>query len=92
MKTEERMGDFEKIADKVLSEDDSEIKKRMTDFEAVPKEAEERKGDSILPFGLKRYKTCPSCSEFMEIHKIEAGKAIYRCKSCHNEIDQVIEG
>jgi len=92
MKIEDRMGDFEKVADKVLAKDDKEVKERMTDFEAVTKGKEHDKGDSTLPFGLKRYKTCPECGEFMEIHKIEEGKAIYRCKNCEKEIHQEIEG
>lgn len=91
MKIEDRMGDFEKVADKLPTQDDAVIKTRMMDFEVVSREKEQYKGDSTLPYGLKRYKECPSCGEFMEIHKIEERKAVYRCKSCEKEVSQSID-
>ena len=89
MKIESRMDEFEKIADKKPVED---VKKRMAEFEQVDRTISSASSDkeSTLPFGLKRYKTCPYCGEIMEIHEISSQKAVYRCKTCHKESIQEI--
>lgn len=81
MNVESRMDEFEKVSHKATKQD---IKERMGEFDPVDKVQKQltKEKSSTLPYGLKRYKTCPHCGEFMEIHELKETEAIYICKSC----------
>ena len=56
----------------------------MESFETVQKVARPSIKDKsgTLPYGYKRYKTCPHCGEIMEIYELKEAEAIYICKDC----------
>ena len=81
MSIESRMDEFKKVPHKEVKQD---IDGRMEGFEAVYKgqKQEPKEKNSTLPYGYKRYKTCPHCGEIMEIHELKETEAIYICKDC----------
>lgn len=90
MNIEKRMAEFEKVANKESSND---VKGRMSDFQKVEKCKQNKDTDkaSTLPFGIKRYRTCPICDEMMEIDEIKKNGVIYYCKTCNKYINMDIE-
>lgn len=89
MKIQDRMDEFEKVADKKIV---PHTEQRMADFDKVEKETNKEtnketiKHKDNLPYGIKRYKTCPKCGEIMEIYSIEDKKAIYNCHYCGHKM------
>ncbi len=83
MSIEKRMQDFEKVSEKHLDAED--VSKRMEGFEKVPADTKHISHDKTgsLPYGLKRFRPCPYCGEFMEIQEFIADGATYLCGSCH---------
>lgn len=83
MSIEKRMQDFQKVSDKNFAPED--VSKRMEDFDKVKESVQPQKEDKTgnLPYGFKRYRPCPKCSEIMEIQELIADKATYVCGSCH---------
>lgn len=81
MSIESRMDEFEKVSHKTTEQD---VKERMEEFDPVDKVQKKltKEKTSTLPYGLKRYKTCPHCGEFMEIHELKETEATYLCKNC----------
>lgn len=90
MGIESRMDGFKKVGSKEYVED---VQERMKDFEEVDRHKghEIEYKQSTLPFGLKKYKNCPHCGEFMEIEAIETKEVIYRCKHCKAQVVQEID-
>lgn len=82
MSIEARMEEFEKVSDKEQIQD---VSSRMAEFKTVDKQQKRLSEEkySTLPYGIKRYKTCPQCDEIMEIYEIKGSHTIYKCKSCH---------
>ena len=68
------------------------IESRMDEFEPVDKghTLPTKEKTSTLPYGVKRFKTCPSCGEFMEIHELKGEEAIYHCHTCDKNISILI--
>lgn len=85
MSIETRMDEFEKVSNKEQPQD---VSNRMAEFEAVDKYQKKLSKEkySTLPYGIKRYKTCPQCDEIMEIHEIKGANVIYKCKTCHQNM------
>ncbi|WP_069999671.1 hypothetical protein [Cellulosilyticum sp. I15G10I2] len=83
MSIEKRMQDFEKVSEKNLTSED--VSKRMAEFDKVASETKHHSNDKTgsLPYGLKRYRPCPQCGEFMEIQEFAADAATYLCSTCH---------
>ena len=81
MSIEKRMQDFEKVSEKQTASED--VSKRMDEFDKVA-ESKQASGDKTgaLPYGLKRFRPCPHCGEFMEIQEYITGGASYLCKAC----------
>lgn len=90
MNIEKRMAEFEKVANKESSDD---IKGRMEEFQKVEKYEKNKVIDkaSTLPFGIKRYRTCPTCDEMMEIDEIKKDVIIYYCKTCNKYVNIQLE-
>lgn len=88
MSIEKRMQDFEKVSQKQEGVED--VPKRMAEFDKVPgasKQVSHEKTGS-LPFGLKRYRPCPYCGEFMEIQEVIKDEATYLCDAC-NKVSKI---
>ncbi|MDF2612335.1 MAG: hypothetical protein K0S71_121 [Clostridia bacterium] len=83
MSIEKRMQDFEKVSEKQFAAED--VSKRMEEFDKVTADKKRLSNDKTgaLPYGLKRYRPCPHCGEFMEIQEVMADGANYLCSSCH---------
>lgn len=87
MNVESRMDEFEKVSHKATNQD---VEGRMDEFKTADKTQKhliKEKSSSTLPYGLKRYKTCPNCGEFMEIDELKETEAIYSCKSCKQKMN-----
>lgn len=89
MSIESRMDEFERVSNKKLIQDVPEC---MDEFESVDKGhiLPIKEKTSTLPYGVKRFKTCPSCGEFMEIHELKGEEAIYHCHTCDKHISILI--
>lgn len=89
MSIESRMDEFERVSNKKLVQD---VPKCMDEFEPVDKTPilPIKEKNSTLPYGIKRFKTCPSCGEFMEIHELKDGEAIYQCRTCDKNVSVLI--
>lgn len=85
------MQEFEKVSDKRLTSED--VSKRMEEFDKVPSNFSGHAHDKTgtLPYGLKRYRPCPSCGEFMEIQEYISDGANYLCKSCGKTLQVKID-
>lgn len=85
MSIESRMDEFTKVSEKGAKED---VRVRMDEFEPVPEHQKfsTKEKNSALPFGFKRFKTCPTCNEFMEIQEVKGHEAIYKCEVCNKEV------
>ncbi len=90
MSVESRMDEFERVSNKQIK---SDIKGRMEDFKEVDKSQTHtgKEKSSTLPYGLKRFRSCPHCDEFMEIHEVKDKQAIYHCPNCNRRISIDIE-
>lgn len=67
---------------------------RMDEFEKVfqkDKNRDSKEKSSTLPYGVKRFKTCPYCNEIMEIDQLKEKEVIYYCKSCAKKHTLVID-
>ena len=84
MSIESRMDEFEKVSHK---EEKKDVKQRMDEFEEVANKqgSSSKEKSASLPYGLKRYNTCPYCGEFMEIDEVQGRKGAYKCLSCKKE-------
>lgn len=82
MSIEKRMQEFEKVSDKQLTTED--VTKRMEEFNKVLEDTKNTSHDKTgsLPYGLKRFRPCPYCGEFMEIQEVTADGGVYQCSSC----------
>jgi len=82
MSIEKRMQDFEKISEKQQGVED--VPKRMEEFDKVTADKKRLSNDKTgsLPYGLKRYRPCPHCGEFMEIQEVMKDGATYLCNAC----------
>lgn len=87
MSIEKRMQEFEKVSQKPESVED--VTKRMEEFEKVPGAVKQgtHEKTGTLPFGLKRFRPCPHCSEFMEIYEVKKDGADYFCKNCSKVVN-----
>lgn len=88
MSIEKRMQDFEKVSQKQSTAED--VDSRMEEFEKVigdTKHVSSEKTGS-LPYGLKRYRPCPYCGEFMEIQEVTKNGGTYLCNAC-NKVSRV---
>lgn len=84
MRIQDRMDEFKKVSNRDTHQ---KVEERMKDFNQVIKETKEKQEEkeSALPYGFKRYRACPECGEFMEIHSIKDKKAFYCCHHCGNK-------
>ena len=84
MSIESRMDEFEKVSH---NKEKKDIKKRMDEFEEVAKHqgSSSKEKSASLPYGLKRYNTCPYCGEFMEIDEVQGRVGTYKCTKCKKE-------
>ena len=65
------------------------IKYRMDGFDTVTRSVETGEDTNKfgkLPYGFKRYMTCPICGDIMEIESLYKEQATYNCKSCNQEV------
>ncbi|MBE6024865.1 MAG: hypothetical protein E7231_17075 [Cellulosilyticum sp.] len=90
MSVESRMDEFEKVSDKKNTHD---VSGRMEEFEQVDKRNKyiDKDKTGVLPYGIKRLKSCPVCGEFMEIQEIKEKDALYYCKGCQKVVTFSVE-
>ena len=72
-----------------INSKDEDINSRMEGFDKVLKSEEVKASHSkfgSLPYGFKRYITCPRCSKIIEIESIDEKQAVYNCVSCRKAI------
>ena len=68
-----------------------DIRYRMDGFDKVKRSKEidnETSKSARLPYGFKRYMTCPACGNIIEIENLNEKMATYICKTC-NKTTQV---
>lgn len=87
MSVEKRMDEFKQVANKQKSHD---IPKQMDEFQKVPKMKSKQDTFGELPYHVKRYRICDTCSDPMEIQELQKNKAIYYCKTCNKKFEITI--
>ncbi len=64
----------------------------MSEFEKVKSTRTNKLKNKVctLPYGAKRYMTCPYCDEIMEIEEITGEQLVYKCCACHEYKNKAI--
>ncbi len=80
---------MDKYNEKINSNEEQDIDYRMEGFDKVLKSTSTIIHNSKfgeLPYGFKRYLTCPKCGKIVEIESISDKEAVYICTNCNKSI------